>query len=322
MTKVIENSLSNNLPKTPLDLFFSLSRGTFMPNKIWISNKFRIKFFLRSLIMPVLTYRLLNMVTQHPYYESVLLTQPRLPCRIHRPYLNSKLSRKKGVDAILHHYERIQTFLDDGDFSLHLSAAGLTIASLEGKDGEIYKLKLLSTYKLDREGEATVILNDQTDNMLSEISFTLCYRFNECSLIIGGLQGPNIQDAQQRIHKATKDFHGIFPKRIVLEALLLLSQLMNVQSVYAVTNEAHVYQSLRYNKRKKHMHADYDSLWEMSGGCRTADGYYKLPLIIQRKNIDDIASKKRSEYRRRYSLIDDINIQITKRLTHGQNTVA
>jgi len=280
-----------------------------------------MKFFLRGMVMPVLTYRLLKMITLHPYYGNILLTQPRLPCRIHRPYLSNKLSAENGLNAILHHYDRIKAFLDDDDFSLHISDTGLTIAFLEGKDGEIYTLNFISTHKLDREGEATIILKDQTGHLLADISFTLCCRLNEYSLIIGGFQGPNYQDAQQRIHKATKNFHGIFPKKIVLDTLRQLSQLMNVKNIYAVTNKTHVYKSLRYNNRRKYIHADYDSFWETSGGYHIMDGYYQLPVINQRKNIDDIASKKRAEYRRRYNFMDDINMQITTCLTRSKKTL-
>ena len=317
----IKNTIFKNLPEHPIDLFFSLSRGTLVPHDLWISKRFRMKFFLRSMVMPVLTYRLLKMITLHPDYGNILLTQPRLPCRIHRPYLSNKLSAENGLNAILHHYERIKAFLDDDDFSLHISDTGLTIAFLEGKDGEIYTLNFISTHKLDREGEATIILKDQTGHLLAEISFTLCCHLNEYSLIIGGFQGPNSQDAQQRIHKATKNFHGIFPKRIVLDTLRLLSQLMNVKNIYAVTNKTHVYKSLRYNNRRKYIHADYDSFWEASGGYYIMDGYYQLPVIIQRKNIDDIVSKKRAEYRRRYNFMDDINMQITTCLTRSKKTL-
>lgn len=280
-----------------------------------------MKFFFRSMGMPVLTYRLLKMITLHPYYEVILLAQPRLPCRIHRPYLSNKLSAENGLNAIIHHYERIKTFLDGDGLSLHLSETGITIACLEGKDGEIYTLNFISTHKLDREGEATIILKDQAGHLLAEISFTLCYRLNEYSLIIGGFQGPNTQDAQQRIHKATKNFHGIFPKKIVLDTLRMLSKLMNVQSIYAVANEIHVYKSLRYNDRKKHVYADYDTFWEMSGGCQMMDGYYQLPIVLQRKNIADIVSKKRAEYRRRYNFMDDINMQITTYLTRSKKNI-
>ena len=310
MTQIMHDSFSNNIPLTPLGLYLSLSRGVLIPHEFWMSARFRRKFFLRGLIMPVLTYRLLKMLTQHPAYDKMLLTQQRLPCRIHRPYLNNKMSRSERLAALVHHYQRLPELLGSRQFNAHLSVSGITLATLVGKDNQPYVLRFLSTHKLDREGEATLILSDTAGQMLSEITFTLCQRFNENALFIGGLQGPNATDAQNRIQQATKSFHGLFPKRIVLEALLRLAQLLGIENVYAVANTSHVYHSLRYTNRKKHMHADYDALWEIAGGIRTPDGCYQLPLEISRKRPEEVASKKRAEYRRRFELLDEINLQM------------
>lgn len=314
MAQVIDGATQKEFPHTPLSLYVSLSRGTLVPHELWLSAHFRWKFFLRGLIMPLLTYRILKMLTQHPHYEQLLLTQPRLPCRIHRPYLSNQMSRAEGVNALQYHYEKMTKFLSADNFAQHLSASGINIAQVEGKDGELYYLKLLSTHKLDREGETTIIFRDQAGCMLAEISFTLCHRQGKSALIIGGLQGPKSEDALERIQKATKNFYGLFPKRIVLEALLCLAQLMRTERIHAVATESHVYCSLRYTNRKKHMHADYNALWEMSGGFKTADGYYQLPRATTRKALEEIPSKKRAEYRRRFALLDEIQAQIVQAL--------
>ena len=50
--------------------------------------------------------------------------------------------------------------------------------------------------------------------------------------------------------------------------------------------------------------------WEAVGGICDEEGYFHIPLEIPRKDIADIASKKRAEYRRRYALLDEIQQQI------------
>ncbi|MNC79418.1 hypothetical protein D3C75_1318950 [compost metagenome] len=42
------------------------------------------------------------------------------------------------------------------------------------------------------------------------------------------------------------------------------------------------------------------------GGKMLESGYFLLPEQIARKPIDDVASKKRAEYRRRYQLLDEM----------------
>lgn len=58
------------------------------------------------------------------------------------------------------------------------------------------------------------------------------------------------------------------------------------------------------------MHADYDSFWESLSGERTAEGTFRLPMLIARKTMEEIASKKRAEYRRRYDLLDSLQNQM------------
>ncbi|HCL5932126.1 TPA: DUF535 family protein, partial [Citrobacter freundii] len=38
--------------------------------------------------------------------------------------------------------------------------------------------------------------------------------------------------------------------------------------------------------------------------------WYKLPIYVERKSFNELASKKRAEYRRRYDLLDHINEEI------------
>ncbi|PLR35555.1 DUF535 domain-containing protein [Chimaeribacter coloradensis] len=310
MTQILNEKFIPHFPATPFGLYLSLFWGNCRPHHFWDSAHFRNKFFLRTMLMPGLTFKLLKMIAGHQAYKELLLSQPRLPCRIHRPYLSNRVSRREGVDAIIHHYTTVTALLGMSRFRTHLSAEGLCLAAFEGKDEQTYLLTLVSTYKLDREGEASLILRRQNGQMLAELSFTLCQRKGENALIIGGLQGPNGVNAQENIQQATKGFHGLFPKRVVLESLMVVAKYFNVQSIYAVANDAHVYQSLRYANRKQYMHADYDSFWEMSGGIPTGDGYYLLPSSSQRKNLEEVASKKRAEYRRRFELIDTISAQI------------
>jgi len=256
--------------------------------------------------MPFSTRKILKFITEHPHYEQLLLAQPRLPCRLHRPYLSTSLKRHEGVDAIVYHYKLIKEFLGSELFIQHLNE-GIRIAEFNGKNQDGYYIQFISTHKLDREGEASLILKNQSGDMLCEITFTIYEKSCKRVLMIGGLQGPGGRNAQEKVQYATKDFFGIFPKKIVFEALLNLTKTLKIDSVYAVSNETHVYHSLRYLNRQRLMHADYSGFWQMLGGTLSEDGNFKLNSNSVRKDIESIPSKKRSEYRRRYELLDGLN---------------
>ena len=307
--QILSDNNSVNLPATPWKLCLSLFQGKYAPHELWEIRKFRNKFMLRSLVMPFSTHKLLKFITKHPSYEKILHAQPRLPCRLHRPYLTNRLSRHDGAAAIIYHYTMMHKILGTDAFNQHLDNR-FHVAEFDVKNGDRYYLSFISVHRLDREGEASLILHDANGEMLCEITFTLCEREGKKALMIGGIQGPNSEDAQQKVQAATKNLHGIFPKKLVCESLIAIAKIFNVESIAAVSNETHVYQSLRYHNRQKRMHADYNSFWEMMGGTLSGEGYYALPCESSRKTIESIASKKRAEYRRRYDLLDDITLKM------------
>nr|CBX71450.1 hypothetical protein YEW_CS11200 [Yersinia enterocolitica W22703] len=89
-----------------------------------------------------------------------------------------------------------------------------------------------------------------------------------------------------------------------MEATCCLAELMGITQIIAVGNATHVYQNWRYRAKKRDkLHADYDNFWLSLGGEQCSEGHFNLPARIARKPIEDIASKKRAEYRRRYQLL-------------------
>ncbi len=56
---------------------------------------------------------------------------------------------------------------------------------------------------------------------------------------------------------------------------------------------------------------DYDAIFGESGG--ELKDYWELPLEMDR-NLDDIPSKKRSMYRKRYAMLDDLAKVIEEKL--------
>lgn len=78
------------------------------------------------------------------------------------------------------------------------------------------------------------------------------------------------------IQNATKACHGLFPKRLVMEAACLFAQRLQVEQIIAVSNETHIYRSLRYRDKEGKIHADYNAFWESVGGVCDAERHYRL----------------------------------------------
>jgi hypothetical protein len=72
-----------------------------------------------------------------------------------------------------------------------------------------------------------------------------------------------------------------------------------------------MYQDWRYfYKSKSFLHADYDKFWLSMNGQLQEQGYFRLPSRLARKPMEQLPSKKRAEYRRRYALLDRLADQV------------
>lgn len=300
-------------------LFRLLATGQKTPGLAWQNPAYRRKFMLRSLVTPFATRRWLAVLAQQPMLDALLHAQPGLPCRLHRPWLSVNVSRQQALAALEYHYQHIARLLPSALMHGHLTRPGVTLALLTGKNDAQYRLDLTAVADLDKEGETTVIFRDVAGVVLAEMTFTLCEVGGKSTLFIGGLQGAKAWVEHDKIQLATKACHGLFPKRLLLEAVCLLARHFAVSQILAVSNDTHIYRSWRYAKKKKDkLHADYDSFWASLGGEKDAQGLYHMPLHIARKSLEEIASKKRAEYRRRYELLDSMTAQIAAWFNESQ----
>lgn len=295
---------------SPLQLFIQLTTGKLQPGTFWQKASFRRKFLLRSALMPHATGQLLRTLTQWPELNTLLACQPRLPIRLHRPYLAVNLTRTFALNALRMHYETLGELLTREQLFDYLSQTGLSLAKFTAKDGSQFQLDLISLVSLDKEGESTIVIRDGERRTLAEITFTFCLFNKKRTLFIGGLQGAEQHVPHNVIQQATKACYGLFPKRIVMEAICQFAQVLQAEHILAVGNNTHIYRSWRYSDKKTQMHADYDAFWSSLGGVKINGDYFSLPLTIAQKSEAEIASKKRAEYRRRYALLNQVAEQV------------
>lgn len=298
-------------PKTGWQLFRHLATGMLTPGQAWQKPAYRRKFMLRSLATPFATAKWMSVLVSQPRLLPLLSAQPGLPCRLHRPWLSVNTSRQTAINALNWHYQTLAQRLPATVFNGYLSRQGVELATLTGKNDQHYSLRLRADAMLDKEGEATLVFCDVEQTVLAELTFTVCRINNKNTLYFGGLQGAKAHVDHQLIQSATKACHGLFPKRLLVEAAMAMGEKLATEQILAVSNNTHIYRNWRYRQKKQDkLHADYDSFWLSLGGEPTAGGDYQMPLTMPRKPMEEIASKKRAEYRRRYELLDSLLTQI------------
>ncbi|WP_049096531.1 DUF535 family protein, partial [Klebsiella michiganensis] len=111
--------------------------------------------------------------------------------------------------------------------------------------------------------------------------------------------------------RATRACYGLFPKRLLMEFIWLMAARCNIHHIYGVSDSGHVFRALRYRLSKgRHFHASYNEFWHSIDGVADGAWRWRLPLQLERKTLESIASKKRAEYRRRFQLLDDMAAQM------------
>ena len=311
MSQLSENSFESSQPPSAFGLFFSLFSGQWRPGEFWNQRSFRRKFMLRSLLMPRLSREWMGELSQWSNLNILLARQPRLPVRLHRPYLAVNFNRHQVLEALRYHYTLLSEVMSSEESATYLNTQALPLANVEGKNGDMFTFELTMQVNLDKEGDSTILMRNSDGDVLAEMTFSIIAYENKRTLFIGGLQGGKRDLPHEAIQNATKSCHGLFPKRLVLEAVCRFAERIKIEQILAVSNEVHMFRGERYQDKNKKILSDYDTCWAAVGGECDKQGYFHIPIQIARKDESEIASKKRAEYRRRYLLLDEIQTQMS-----------
>ncbi|OCG12583.1 hypothetical protein B5800_05730 [Gilliamella apicola] len=309
------NNITNmSQPKSKWQLFNLLYTGKLPLNELWLNWTYRYKFFLRTLFLSPITLKWFDKLIQYPLLGYYFSCQTNLPCKLQRPYLASCLSQQERFEALAYHYDFLARHPDSMTKAFYNPNIACELADVKVKNDANIKIALQARNKFAREGEISLYFYDNDGIDLATITFTIMQYQQKTTLFIGGLQGTGHHDARIRVQQATKQCYGLFPKRIALEAALVIARYFNLEQIVAVGNKTHIYNNWRYNTRQERILSDYDDFWLTIDGKQDSNGLFILPNQIYRKSLDEIASKKRSEYRNRYALLDQLENSITENL--------
>ncbi|ELD0488033.1 DUF535 domain-containing protein [Escherichia coli] len=292
-------------------IFFSDS----LPGK-WKHRKFRFMYILRCVINPVASIRYYYELRSLNRIGDILAIHPTLPAKIHRPYLHKGGEVWTRGKYILDHYRFVHG-LPEKYSAFLFSQKSVSLVRFIGKGGDDFDIQC-SPSGFDREGELTLSLFFNKIP-IARLTFSIILTPNGHSAFIGGLQGAPKSIGPDVIRCATKECYNLFPKRIVFEAFCALMKVCNITECLAVSERSHVFRQLRYRyQKRKTFVAIYSDFWESVGG-KPCGELYRLPTQTIRKPLSDIESKKRSEYRKRYILLDHIYEGVTRSLETQPN---
>lgn len=288
-------------------LISNLVRGKIVPAAIWKKREYRLKFLLRTLFYYRATRRMLDSLALRPDFAQLLSAQVTLPSKAHRQYLSRGLTSTQRAEAIVTHYQFMDTLQSPMLVHALTALEPVELVAFEGKEGTRFSILASCAHKAEREGEGTLWFCDQDNTVLASATFSVLRQHGEWQLMIGGLQGPRRDVEHDKIKLATRACYGLFPKRILLEFFGHMATHSGIKMLCGVSDNGHIFRALRYRFSKgRHFHASYDEFWMSLEATRGSRYHWQLPLLQERKSLESIPSKKRSEYRKRFALMDDI----------------
>ncbi len=165
-----------------------------------------------------------------------------------------------------------------------------------------------------KEGLLSLLLRLDNGKPLYQIIFWIAKdNAGDWAMWIGALQGPNMDDAKEVVKKITKQCHAYRTKNLILYAAQAVTRNLNLKKIYAVTNEG--YYANNHVRIDRKLKTSFSDFWIEAGGSHTDDERFDiLPLTEARKSAEEIPTRKRAVYRRRFALLDEIDSTIEEKI--------
>lgn len=259
----------------------------------------RCKLALRARLHRRVTFGWLELLNSHPMFAELVKARPRLIYKIYRPYLSNTVDTHGRLAMLRAHYRHIFRH-GMGPLTVQAARGAVLLASIEGKHGLPYQLRLRAIEPMEREGELVLQLT-QGDELVTSCAFSFVDDARGMVLGVGCMQGPKGERGLQLIKDATRELHGLRPKNLLIK---LLSQIAYDHDCAALRLVGNANRPVCGATRQGKVHADYDTLWLELGALQRADGDFQLASEpICEPDLAAIASKKRSEARKRHETL-------------------
>lgn len=267
----------------------------------------KIKYALRYFRSLAYQDQLLNCLQQQENWAHLFARNPK---HFHSPlshFLDRRWSLQKRFDVLCTDLQHAESHF--GHAIAHQLALGKTIKLCEVQDAGYVELALNDVNL--QEGNWALVLRDQFCAKIFQITFGF---IDADTVYIASAQGggKNVAGKLETIQQFTKASFGFRPPSCLISTFRMLCQQWRIQTILAIDPCNHI--KGRWNQRRSRLKFNYCALWTESGGVKNRDGYWVLPVEQQLTALDAIPSRKRSQYRKRYIMIENIERSIHEAL--------
>ena len=232
-----------------------------------------------------------------------------------RAFFYNRSTFEERIKLIEDHMSFLQSSLKSEIVEALYSNKPLTLWQMD-LDDEFKSMELVMSIESGqrKEGLLSLMLRLDGNKPLYQIMFWIARdKANDWAMWIGALQGPNMEDAKEVVKKITKKCHAYRTKNLILYAAQAVTRTLGLKKIYAVTNEG--YYANNHVRIDRKLKTSFSDFWIEAGGSHTDDARFDLlPLTEVRKSAEEIPTRKRAVYRRRFVLLDEIDRSIEKRI--------
>jgi len=152
-------------------------------------------------------------------------------------------------------------------------------------------------------------IKDEQQLPIANLSFGF---LNPNAILIASVQG--IKDDQRNIlelnKRVTKESFGIRPQNLLVACMQALCQAWQIQNLIGIDPKNQVKRKI--NTARQGFRFDYVGFWTELGASKNFSGYWTLPTALPMRNLDEIPSHKRSQYRKRNDLLNQLLVNTTQ----------
>ena len=262
----------------------------------------RIKYLWRLALTWNVRGRLLREVDGHAMIEALFRAQPRAFYPVMNHLIDRRLNAQARMRTTLTSLRVVCGSVGDESNVRSLLTQGITLLELADHTRIVLSLNDVSFH----EGLWQVGLIGEDGIRLYSIGFGFT---DAGTLLMGNVQGPSLKDeGLDRIRDATHAAHGMRPPHLLVHALRVLAAAWGATRLQGVDPENHV--KGKWNLRDSRLRFDYRGFWAEHEGVRDAGGNWTLPLDTALRPIEEVPTKRRAMYRRRYAMLEALQLAV------------
>lgn len=266
----------------------------------------RSRYYLRYVLSAKYCHHFVDFLNHHSVWQQLFTENPyRFNTMLYR-FCDKRFNPQQRLTALRYNFEFAEKAFSHSLCQNLVTQNSVAITPLNNGISAYLNINTIDPV----EGFFSVNLRDENNNRLYDLSFSF---IPDNQLLITSIQGPNGEEAQDLVRMLTKQLHGIRPSYMLIMLMKIISRQLGCHLIGIKHKNQAKY---RWNDHSRLLF-NYDQFWQENGAeFNHLSQYWRLSTEIERREPESIQSKKRSMYRKRYEMLDQVQSAVERLLPH------